>query len=134
MDRGWVCAPGDGEIAELDWLTAGRADDGGVERRSAAVSEFGCLNAPATPAVSPLLERQQDGRELAAGVGEQVLVAWRVLAVAAAVNDSPLDQPRQAAREDASRYAYLCGKVNEAAVAVEELAHDLERVAIAYRR
>jgi hypothetical protein len=83
------------------------------------------------PAVAPAGERDDDGIEVAALLGETVLVARRPLLVGHALEDAVLGQLLQAIGEAMARGAEVGVEVLEAAHAEEGVAQDEERPAVA---
>src|SRR5262245_41081091 len=82
-------------------------------------------------AVAPLHQREQSDAEVAALVGQHVLVPLGPLVVARALEDAGVDEPREAVAEDVSRDAEAALEIVEAPNPEEGVADDQERPALA---
>ena len=81
--------------------------------------------------VAPPHEVEDDGVEVAAAVGEPVLVPGRALGVAVALENAGVDQALEAVGEHVARHAQAALEVVEAPDAAEGVAQDEERPAFA---
>jgi hypothetical protein len=73
--------------------------------------------------VAPAHQRDDDGIQVAARVGQVVLKAGRVLAVAPSLQDASADQGAEAGRQRVARRPRAVHHLVEPAVAEEDLAH-----------
>jgi hypothetical protein len=73
--------------------------------------------------VAPAHQRDDDGIQITAGVGQVVLEAGRVLAVAPSLQDAGADQGAEAGRQRVARRPGAVHHLVEPAVAEEDLAH-----------
>jgi hypothetical protein len=83
------------------------------------------------PAIAPPHQRDEDPEEVAAGVGQHVLVARRVRLVADTVEESFGDEPAEALGEDVAADRQRGLDLVEAARAEEQLAEDEGRPPVA---
>ena len=119
------------QVAQPGRLAARRAYRRRVELRAAAVLEHDRLGARVQVPVAPLLEREQDRVQLVARLGQLVLVARWALGVRAPLDDPGVLELAQPRREHVARGAGGRLEAGEPRVAVADLAHDQQRVAIA---
>src|ERR1700730_8482191 len=116
-----------------DGLAALRAAHPGDELRSAsAVAEPNrrALFRP-DPPVAPGGQGHEHGHQVAAGVGERVLVAGRALAVPVTFNDAVVDQRVQTGRQQVSRDLEVVGELVEARQAQVKVSQDERRPPVA---
>jgi hypothetical protein len=83
----------DGQLAGADGLAACRAHRQGVELVAAAVAEHDGLGPRRALLIAPLLQREDDGTQLLAGLGEVVLVALGPLGVGPSLDQSDFLEP-----------------------------------------
>ena len=102
-----------------------------MELRAAAVLEDDRLGPRVQVPVAPLLQREQDRVKLVARLGQLVLVAQRALGVRAPLDDPGALELAQSRGEHVARGAGGRLEAREPRVAVADLAHDQQRVAIA---
>jgi hypothetical protein len=105
-----------------------------MEFRTADVAEDDRRAAGVAMPVAPFLERVEHEVQLVAGLRHQVLVARRVVGVAAPLDDAGRFELAQPRGQDVPGSTDRGGDVSEARVAVADLAHDQQRVAVAHHR
>jgi hypothetical protein len=114
------------EAVAADFFAAMAADEPDVEVVVAGVPEGGRRRVDG-PLVAPGAQGLQHDAEFAAGFGELVLVARRVLAVAAALDDARGFEGTQAGREAVAGRAGVARDHVEALVPESDLAHGEQR-------
>jgi hypothetical protein len=112
----------EGERAWVGPLAAGRAVHPGLEGLAAAVLVDGRERLTGHVPVTPLPERHDHGQQVAAGVGEPVLVPRWPAGILRALDDARVLQPAQPRGEDVARRAGVDGNLAEPPYAEEQLA------------
>jgi hypothetical protein len=130
-DNWRICPATDRQVLELDRFATRCADCLHMQLAAAPVGELDSLCAVSAPTIPPLLQRKQDWHKVPARVGEHILLPRWAFAVLATRHDVGIAKPGEPARQDTSRSSHLCGEVDEPAVSIEQLPHDLQRVAVA---
>ena len=118
------------QLAGADGLAACRADRPWVELLAAAVPEHDRLGPGHALLVAPLLKREDDRAQLLSGLGEVVFVALGTLRVQPSLDQPECFEPAKTSGEDVAGGAGESRQLLEAPVAVADLPHDQQRVAI----